>query len=201
MNNSQQNGGTGWELSEAIRLMGEAVASGDPEQIATAMRRHGEALSNSAALVLIPTLKTTLETVLKTQIGQIARRLDNSDRARLNRNTELQEHIDKRFDGMAGEFDKMIAGQEGLARGLGKSQEDIETIFSTQTEHTARLDALDQIEAWRTEVDERILAIEKADRADIHAEIKDIKAALIRYEQKHQELIERLGQRAAEAAG
>ena len=184
MQDSQPTGGTSWELSEAIRLMGEAVASGDPEQIATAMRRHGEALSNSAAMVLIPTLKTTLETVLKTQIGVITRRLENSDKARLNRNTELQEHIDSRFDGLAGELDKMLASQEVLARGLGKTEQDIEDLRTITAAHAAD-----------------IAAIQQADRDDIRAEIAHIKARQERYEQEHQDLIERLGRRAPEAAG
>mgnify|MGYP001577886040 FL=1 len=149
----QKQGGTEWELSEAIRLMGDAVASGDSEQIATAMRRHGEALSNSAALVLIPTLKTTLESVLKTQIGQIARRLDNSDKARLKRNGEFQDHIDNRFDGLTGELDKMLASQEGLARGLGKQDDDIAALARRVTAleaNNTRLEALeDAINALR----------------------------------------------------
>lgn len=164
MSDQPKQGGTEWELSEAIRLMGDAVASGDPAHIATAMRRHGEALSNSAAMVLIPTLKTTLESVLKTQIGAVTRRLDNSDKARLNRNAELQDHIDNRFDSFGGELqglraDVQHAAAETAAR-LVKSEQDIEeltarlnaldpTARETLREHKRRLEAL---EDWRIEM-------------------------------------------------
>lgn len=72
----EQPGGSAWELSEAIKLMGEAQASGDPEQIATAMRRHAEALTNSANTTLIPTLKTVLETVVRKEVGTLTGRID-----------------------------------------------------------------------------------------------------------------------------
>ncbi len=113
-------GGVAWELSEAIRLMGEAQAAGDPEQIATAMRRHAEALTNATNALMIPTLKSVLEGVLTKQIGTLSTRLDNSDRARLERTAELQRHIDQKFDLTWGEVDRVLASQEELARGLGK---------------------------------------------------------------------------------
>lgn len=155
----------------------------------------GEDLINRLT-ILLATLETKLLTsnmALKTEIG-------HQGDIRRNQIRELTDLVDRRHDGLAGELDRMIAAVEATARGLGKTEAAIEELFAVQIEHTVRLDALDTMETWREGVDSRILAIEKADRADIHAEIKDIKAALIRYEQKHQELIQRLEQRAAEPA-
>jgi PAS domain S-box-containing protein len=74
----EQEGGSEWELAEAIKLMGDAQASGDPEQIATAMRRHAEALTNATNTVMIPTLKNVLETVVRKEVGALARELNQT---------------------------------------------------------------------------------------------------------------------------
>ena len=78
---------------------------------------------------------------------------------------------------MTGLVQQVLVATKENARGLKKHAQEINALNVAQIEHTARLDAL-----------------EKADRDDIRAEIKDIKAALDAYEQKHQELIARLGQ-------
>lgn len=72
----EETGGSEWELSEAIDLMGRAQASGDPDQIATAMRRHAEALTNATNTTMIPTLKNVLETVVRKEVGALAKRID-----------------------------------------------------------------------------------------------------------------------------
>jgi hypothetical protein len=153
----------------------------------------GEDLVN-VLTVLIAKLETKLlqsNMALKSEIG-------NQGDIRREQIRELTNLVDRRHDGLAGELDKLIAATEVTARGLGKSQSDIEELLAVQALHAERLDVLANIEEWRTGVDSRLLAIEEADRADIHAEIKDIKAALIRYEEKHQELIRRLEARAAD---
>lgn len=120
-----QEGGSEWELSEAIKLMGEAQASGDPEQIATAMRRHAEALTNSTNTTMIPTLRNVLETVVRTEIGKLSTRIDNSDKARLARNTQFQLELNTRLDGHAHVLDedvkRLAASVEGAATLAGKA--------------------------------------------------------------------------------
>lgn len=145
---TENKGGSSWELSEAIKLMGEAVASGDPEQIATAMRRHAEALTNSANTTLIPTLRSVLESVVKQEVGELSTRLDNSDRARLARSSEFQSHIDTKFDRMwdavdglkketqdgiaalGGQFREMADDVGQLKSDMRESQEDRQNIHS-----------------------------------------------------------------------
>lgn len=121
----KKEGGSAWELSEAIKLMGEAQASGDREQIGTAMRRHSEALTNATNEIMIPTLKNVLETVLKSEIGTLTKRIESSDRARLLRNNQFQEELNNRLDGHAHILDedikRLAASVEGAAQLAGKA--------------------------------------------------------------------------------
>lgn len=86
--------------------------------------------------------------------------------------------------------DVQSSAQDVAAR-LGKTEVDIEAL-------QVRVDTFEDIRVWRAAVDVRLADIEQADRDDIRAEIKDIKAALARYEAKHQELTAKLeGRRVA----
>jgi hypothetical protein len=118
-------GGSDWELSEAIKLMGEATASGDPQQIARAMRRHAEALTNAANTIMIPTLKSVLESVVKKEIDALSLHINNSDRARLDWNTKFQEELQSRLDGHAlildADVKSLAASMEGAAIATGKA--------------------------------------------------------------------------------
>lgn len=107
-------GGSAWELSEAIRLMGEAQASGDPDQIATAMRRHAEALTNSANATMIPTLQHVLESVLQRELNKIGARLDNHSRVDLDRRTEESIRRQAQEKHLYAELDKLGEGQAGI---------------------------------------------------------------------------------------
>jgi hypothetical protein len=97
----------------------------------------------------------------------------------------LKQRLDPVADAITGLRTDVQASAQDVAARLGKHDDDIEKVM-------LRLDAIDNIEEWRTGVDGRLSKIEQADRDDIRAEIKDIKIALAQYEEKHQELIERL---------
>lgn len=96
-----QNGGSEWELSEAIRLMGDAQASGDPAQIATAMRRHAEALTNATNTTMIPTLKNVLETVVQKETNALAVRIDAT-----------VQHQDQRFGYILDQFGAFLEKED-----------------------------------------------------------------------------------------
>ena len=81
-----------------------------------------------------------------------------------------------------------------------RALEKITALQQVTDAHAARLDTFEDIRVWRASVDEQLAAILQADRDDIRTEIKDIRAALARYEAKHQELIARLEERRAAAA-
>jgi hypothetical protein len=112
----EQDGGSEWELSEAIKLMGDAQASGDPEQIATAMRRHAEALTNATNTTMIPTLKNVLETVVRREVGKLA---GDVGKLTLRIDATVQEQ-DQRFgymlDRMGAHLEKEDARHDALAQ-------------------------------------------------------------------------------------
>lgn len=117
---SQSEGGSAWELSEAIKLMGDAVASGDPEAIATAMRRHSEALTNAANTTMIPTLKSVLESVVKSEIGALTQRMANARQADLDWRVEDRDMRDAQSTRLYAELDGLLSSvQDGTAL-LGK---------------------------------------------------------------------------------
>lgn len=144
---ADEQGGTDWELSEAIRLMGEAQASGNPEQIATAMRRHAEALTNSANTTLIPTLRSVLETVVRSEVNKIHDRLDNHNRADLDWRTEERRRRDdqsdylyKELDGLKTDIPATVGGV--VASELKKVLPRIEGLESGQKAHAGQINAL-----------------------------------------------------------
>lgn len=172
-------GGTDWELKEAENAL--IAAGDDPQARALAQRRHAEAIRNMMQSALVPSFEKAVSTLIDKSAASVI----------------AEVHIS--IEAMTGLVQQILAATKEHGLGLKKHAKEIKDLQGIQVAHAARLDSLDNIEEWRVGVDTRISAIEQADRDDIRAEIKDIKAALIRYEQKHQELIERLGQRAAEA--
>lgn len=185
----QPAGGTDWELSEAIRLMGEAQASGDPEQIATAMRRHAEALTNAANSTMIPTLKNVLETVLRAEIGQIYARMDNHNAADLDRRTEDRVRLDKQSDYLYRELDEIKAGQaaipaavkEAVALEVGKVIPRIVNLEAGQTEITVRIsDMGEEVSTVKQDVErlKQDVAEIKIDQLAMHVLINDIRHAM-----------------------
>lgn len=125
MLSDETTGGSEWELAEAIKLMGSAQASGDPEQIATAMRRHAEALTNATNTTMIPTLRNVLETVLEKEVGALARRIDATVQQQdqrfgymLNQMGAHLEKEDARHDRLAQSEDATLDALTSVARRL-----------------------------------------------------------------------------------
>jgi hypothetical protein len=94
-------GGVNWELSEAERLMWEARTK---EQRILAMRRHSEAIRNMMQAEIVPSFEKALSTILDRKLERLEEWLNNSDTARVQRNVELQEQIDARFDAFGDEL-------------------------------------------------------------------------------------------------
>src|SRR5690349_4570301 len=83
---TQPSGGWQWELSEAIREMGQADASGDTDRIAVSRHRYGEALVNAGFSAYMP----TFEKVLRGSVSPAITQLSEAVKA-------LEAHGDRRF--------------------------------------------------------------------------------------------------------
>lgn len=178
MSDEKKEGGSEWELSEAIRLMGEAQSSGDPSQVATAMRRHAEALTNVTNTIMIPTLRQVLESVVRSEVGavrsdiaklaeqnvRIDTRQQNADTASLSWRTELRIHIDGQFDHFGEELDSFkqetrealaaLGGLEARVERVEVGQAKLEIKVESLEAHGAPAKAVDELHQLRGEVSE-----------------------------------------------
>lgn len=215
MDNSQdkQEGGHEAELGRASTRMADAITAGDAAALRGAASDHAAALGSQATAMAASIAKPVygklaeIMALLQTQAQQsetqarLAR--DHADKqANISRSWlgDESKRRDAQADRLYAELDELKAltkdvqsSASEIAARLKKHDEDIRGILAVQNDHAERIDLIDSLSAWRTGVDERIAGIEQADRDDLRAEIKDIKSALAQYEQKHQELIKRLG--------
>lgn len=81
-----EQGGSEWERNEAADDIAEGVQAADAEAIRRGASRLGDAVTNAAADRLIPTLKKTLESVVKPAIEQLNATI-----------ASVQAHQDQRF--------------------------------------------------------------------------------------------------------
>jgi len=175
-------GGSAWELSEAIKEMGLAVASADPDRIATAMRRHAEAMTNAIVAAYMPTFEKVLKASVSPAIQEMSAAIDS-----------LRGHQDQRFsyliriseaeyqtnaawrDTYSKEIDALVAGQADL-------KEDHVALRGAVAGALARIEAI-----------EALLAARPAERAAEHQAIIEeiagpVHAVMDRLDRKRQEL-------------
>lgn len=148
------NGGPEWERNEAAKLLAAGVKAGDDAVIEQSADRLGDAVVNAVTSRLISTLVQTLRAEVKPQfeqlsgevkqqVGAISHRLDNSDTARITRNTQFQVQLDNRLDAFAEKQDAMLASvQDGTAR-LGKIETDIDALHQGYNSNAARIAAIE----------------------------------------------------------
>jgi len=160
-----QQGGTDWELAEAIRLMGEAQASGDSSQIATAMRRHAEALSNQATEKVAKPFTRIVGGMLDKKIGTLVEQfmaIRRDDNTRWHEtDTRLQALADSHAD-IDQKQDALLDALAGVGTRLGK-------IEAEQRRQGAIVDArpaqrlAEQKErlAWQEAIERRVSELER----------------------------------------
>jgi DNA repair exonuclease SbcCD ATPase subunit len=174
-----QAGGSDWELSEAIRLMGEAQASGDAALIATAMRRHAEALINVTNTTMIPTLKNVLETVVKREVTQLSGVIDGTTKVQdqrfqymLNQLSSFLDKEDARHDHANDEMNRITEALVGL-RSDGQA---------LQAEFRAGLSGIQQTVSMLVETVDDLqekMRESQEDRRVIHEEIASVRADIV----------------------
>lgn len=114
----KQEGGADADSRKAGIRLAAAVQSGDVQEIQEAVHDQSAALINMSMTTVIPTLKTVLETVLRTEIGNITQRLDNRDRYDLDRRTEESTRRQAQEVHLYDELDKLGEGQGHIMAAL-----------------------------------------------------------------------------------
>jgi hypothetical protein len=178
-NKDSQAGGSDWELSEAIRLMGEAQASGDPVQIATAMRRHAEALTNVTNTTMIPTLKNVLEAVVKKEVTQLSSAIDGTTKVQdqrfqymLNQLGSFLDKEDARHDHANDEMNQITVALAGLkSDGQALQAEFRAGLSGIQQTVSMLVETVDDLQEKMRESQE--------DRRIIHEEIASVRADIV----------------------
>lgn len=114
------NGGAAADSRRAAQRLADAVVAGDADEIKEAVFDQHAALTNQAMITVIPTLRTVLESVLKTEIAGVKSEIGRQGDIRRDQFHELEHLIDSRYDGLSVEMNTLIASQGELAHGLGK---------------------------------------------------------------------------------
>lgn len=123
-------GGPEWERNEAAKALADAVAAGDSQAIEQATNRLGDAVVNGASSKLIGGMLTAVGTIVRGEVAPIRAHLEQSDRARIDRNALFQTHIDSRFDAFGIELSKLSALPGEVGAALGTFQESLDEIAS-----------------------------------------------------------------------
>lgn len=104
---------TNLDLDTAEQML---IDAGQAEQ-AGALRRYQQGIRNMMQTVVVPGFQNAVEGMLVREIGKLAHHLESSDRARFERNHE----IDVRFD-------TLLSAVQGVADSMGKQGKRIDTI-------------------------------------------------------------------------
>lgn len=136
-------GGVDWELSEAERLMLDATT---PEERVLAMRRHTEAIRNMMQNSLVPSFQAALGSILDNKLQPLFSWLENSDRARIDKDFGLQQQLDARLDAIGGTVDRIESVVS--ARPAERAQERAE-LEARLDNHETRISQLERLAAER----------------------------------------------------
>jgi len=147
-------GGSKWELERAAQRL--ADATGNPDAASAALDLAA-ALNNGMSTTLIPTLQQVLGSVVKREIGDLAVRLDRSDRVALDWRTEFRVHLDSRLDNYGAELDDVVEKIGGLGAGQLRLQagfQDVRAGLSSIAE------TVDGLRTSLAETDQRVRRVE-----------------------------------------
>lgn len=101
-----------WDVSQAWEQYQAARAAGDAEAEILAMRRWSEAQTNASIGLVAQVVRPLSE-----QLAYLANRIENSDRARLERNALFQTELTARLDGHALTLDTDVKALAALVEG------------------------------------------------------------------------------------
>lgn len=180
-------GGPEWERNEAARALADAVAAHDPQAIEQGAHRLGDAVVNGVTSKLVSGLLGAIGPIVRSEIAPIKTHLDNSDRARRERNVQFQEHIDSRFDAFGVELSKLSALPGEVGAALSTFQESLDDIASEVA--SVKADVAEQIRALSTAAQARYTGLEQqiaalSDRDDKRDEAKNRRLDAIDHEMK-----------------
>ena len=153
----QGEGGPSWERNQAAKQIADALLAGDAAAVEVGADRLGDAITNAAAAVLIPTLKHTLEVVLKQQVSALAQQEERRFDYLLDQMTAFTRKEDGRHEayhaeitngfaevrGLRGDFTALQSGFQSIRDQLAELATDFETLKSDNLrlhEGQARLD-------------------------------------------------------------
>ena len=125
----EQQGGAGRELGNAVTRMVQAIVHGDAVEAELAMSDYAAALGSAATSSM-----AAIAAPLMAGIIALDKRIEQGDRARLERNSHFQHDMDTRFD-------VVVAGQDRIEQGMVARRQAVDEQLD---DHEARITRIEQ---------------------------------------------------------